>query len=356
MVALPTQDLTWGFSVEHLATHTLCPWVPPGDPLAEKRLLMIEDLAEHAGGVHAGAVRGRAAPAFCRVWDKTAYLASAPPQPLPVLFGGVARQRNRRRDAQKRSGTNAAPPCTAPPPNTKGDTMRTIESSSAHTRRSFIRSAATMAGAAAASGTLASAALASEPQAAAVSFDEEYDVVVIGAGMAGCAAAVTVATEGDGATCLIAEKCSAPMGNTPFANGTVLYGHDVDAFYAYMKEMAGEHTTTPDDVLRAYAEGACGLHEWIFDEAFYRPADTLEPVATPPFYAQLVVPHFLNTDGGPVRSAKGEILDTAGNPIPGLYSAGEFGSVWSAGYNGGGNIAEGLIFGRIAARSALGVA
>ena len=76
-------------------------------------------------------------------------------------------------------------------------------------------------------------------------------------------------------------------------------------------------------------------------------------MATPPFYAQLCCPSFLNTDGGPVRSAQGEILDPDGKPIPGLYSAGEFGSVWSGVYQGGGNIAECLIFGRISARSAI---
>lgn len=89
------------------------------------------------------------------------------------------------------------------------------------------------------------------------------------------------------------------------------------------------------------------------DVYFHRPAKTLTPVATPPFYAQLCCPSFLNTDGGPVRSAQGEILDPDGKPIPGLYSAGEFGSIWSGVYQGGGNIAECLIFGRISARSAI---
>lgn len=87
------------------------------------------------------------------------------------------------------------------------------------------------------------------------------------------------------------------------------------------------------------------------DEAFYRPAEFMHPLDTPPFYAQLVRPHFLNTDGGPKRSAKGEVLDTDGQPIPGLYAAGEFGSVWSHYYQGAGNIAECMIFGRICARS-----
>ena len=54
-----------------------------------------------------------------------------------------------------------------------------------------------------------------------------------------------------------------------------------------------------------------------------------------------------------MRSAKGEILDYDGNPIPGLYSAGEFGSIWGHYYEGGGNVAECLVFGRISAQNAL---
>ena len=535
-------------------------------------------------------------------------------------------------------------------------------------RRSFIKSAG-FAGAASV-GALATvgSALADEPAAGSSSsggassdttWDEEFDFVIIGAGIAGASAAVTVATEGDGATCLLAEKMETPMGNTPYSDGSVLFGYDADAFYAYMKEMAGEHATTPDDVLRVYSDAACQLKEWIFDDlgadwetsgtsepttaedfadnasteypeyehsysvgkirigkgegapedgpkhiiqflnglieqyadvidfrcdfpmtelirnwetgrvegaviggknikankgvimccggfetdpvmmenylgagsavpgagvgntgdghracmkigadfwhmehvagfwmvgrdlentkstnlptgksgkkygitvgvsgrryymdvdsfrealnteylgdirlsvgsrhghanlggdwphaqqprkawfifdqagleagaispdystdpvadglaysadtiealaemidvptdelvstvevwngfcadghdaAFFRPADTLTPISTPPFYAQLCAPAFLNTDGGPVRNAKGEILDPDGNPIPGLYSAGEFGSIWCGGYNGGGNLTEGLVFGRIAVQSAL---
>ena len=533
------------------------------------------------------------------------------------------------------------------------------------TRRSFIKTAGIVSAAGIAASTALSGvgtALADQMPMDAVDWDEEFDIVIVGAGVAGAAAAVTVATEGQGATCLLAEKMSSPMGNTPFSDGSVLFGNDVEALYAYMKEMAGEHATTPDETLRVYAEAACGLKDWIFgdlganyetsgtsepttaedfggnaaaeypeyehsysvgkirlgkgegaaddepkhiiqhlnkliaehadvidfrcdfgltdlvrdwatgrvvgaviggknikankgvimccggfesdpvmmenflgagaavpgagigntgdghracmkigadlwhmdhvagfwltgrdlantrstnlptgktgkafgitvgtngrrfymdadsfreafnkdymgditlsvgsrhghmnlggewphaqmpskawfvfdqagleagaisadfssdpvadglaytadtleelaglmgvpadelsatvetwngfcengrDEAFFRPESTLTPVATPPFYAQLCAPTFLNTDGGPVRSAKGEILDPDGNPIPGLYSAGEFGSIWCGAYNGGGNLAEGLIFGRIAVQNALGLA
>lgn len=73
----------------------------------------------------------------------------------------------------------------------------------------------------------------------------------------------------------------------------------------------------------------------------------------PPYYAMLCVPALLNTDGGPVRNEKGEILDPFGQAIPGLYSAGEFGSIWGHLYQGGGNVGECGAFGRISARSAL---
>ena len=89
------------------------------------------------------------------------------------------------------------------------------------------------------------------------------------------------------------------------------------------------------------------------DLSFFRPPSTLTPVKTPPFYIMMQRPQMLNTDGGPVRNAKGEIIDIEGNVIPHLYSAGEFGSVWSGHYQGGGNLGECLAFGRIAARSAL---
>ena len=74
------------------------------------------------------------------------------------------------------------------------------------------------------------------------------------------------------------------------------------------------------------------------DLSYYRPEDTLTPMAKAPVYASLCVPAMLTTDGGPVRGVGGEILDPDGNPIPGLYSAGEFGSVWGNLYEGAGNV------------------
>ena len=47
-----------------------------------------------------------------------------------------------------------------------------------------------------------------------------------------------------------------------------------------------------------------------------------------------------------------QIVDTNGDPIPRLYSAGELGSIYGNCYNGGGNVGESMAFGQIAGRNA----
>ena len=76
------------------------------------------------------------------------------------------------------------------------------------------------------------------------------------------------------------------------------------------------------------------------------------PIEKPPFYAMELYPCLLNTQGGPRRDTRAQILDVFGKPIPRLYSAGELGSMWGIIYQGAGNIAECMIFGRIAGRNA----
>ncbi len=78
----------------------------------------------------------------------------------------------------------------------------------------------------------------------------------------------------------------------------------------------------------------------------------LSPIKNPPFYAIEVSPAFLNTQGGPRRNAEGKILRPNGDSIPRLYSAGELGSIYSFLYQGGGNLAECLVFGRVSGRNA----
>ena len=133
----------------------------------------------------------------------------------------------------------------------------------------------------------------------------------------------------------------------PVADGWLLVADTVE-------ELA-EQMGVPADQLVGTVEQWNEFCERGEDRAFYRPVDTLTPVAQAPFYAQRCNPALLNTDGGPKRNARGEVLGVDGQPIAGLYSAGEFGSVWGYLYNGNGNIGEAMAFGRIAARNAAGL-
>jgi len=79
----------------------------------------------------------------------------------------------------------------------------------------------------------------------------------------------------------------------------------------------------------------------------------LVPFKAPPFYAIELSPSMLNTQGGPRRNEKAQIVRPDNTPIPRLYSSGELGSIYSYLYQGTGNIGECLAFGRISARNAV---
>ena len=86
-------------------------------------------------------------------------------------------------------------------------------------------------------------------------------------------------------------------------------------------------------------------------DAFGRPAEQLASISQP-FYGIPLWPALLNTQGGPVRNSLGQITDPFGDAVPGLYSAGEIGSVWGRLYPGSGNVSEAMVFGRISGRNA----
>lgn len=71
-----------------------------------------------------------------------------------------------------------------------------------------------------------------------------------------------------------------------------------------------------------------------------------------PYYAGALIPSILNTQGGARRNKDAQIVDVNGKPIPHLYSCGEFGCSVPFQYQGGFNMAECLIFGKIAGENA----
>lgn len=84
------------------------------------------------------------------------------------------------------------------------------------------------------------------------------------------------------------------------------------------------------------------------DGEFGRRPETMTPLVEAPFYVAELYPVVINTQGGPVHDAHQRVLDPFGEPIDGLYAAGELGSVFGHVYMAGGNLAECFVGGRIA--------
>lgn len=94
------------------------------------------------------------------------------------------------------------------------------------------------------------------------------------------------------------------------------------------------------------------------DTAFFKEAAHLRPIETPPFYGARIRPAVVCWTGAGLRiDAEARVLDAAGQPVPGLYAAGETtGGMFGPCYAGGGaSILNALVFGRIAGRGAAGL-
>ncbi len=88
------------------------------------------------------------------------------------------------------------------------------------------------------------------------------------------------------------------------------------------------------------------------DILFGRDVSTMKTFSEGPFYAIRMVPSVVNTQGGPERNEKGEVIGLDGEPIPHLYECGELGDVWSYCYQASCNIGGGMAFGRISGANA----
>ena len=88
------------------------------------------------------------------------------------------------------------------------------------------------------------------------------------------------------------------------------------------------------------------------DADYGRPFATMVPVRTGPFYATKIGPTYFNTQGGPRKNKYGQVINTEGMPIEGLFEAGEMGSIFCDMYNGSGNLGETMVYGRISGTNA----
>lgn len=128
---------------------------------------------------------------------------------------------------------------------------------------------------------------------------------------------------------------------------------DAQVIKADTLEALAEKTGMDAAILTETVARFNGYAETGVDIEYGRAADSMRAFsAEGPYYALETVPGILNTQGGPRRNENAEVLDHDGNPIPHLYSAGELGGICSLQYQGGGNIAECLIFGKIAGENA----
>jgi len=135
-------------------------------------------------------------------------------------------------------------------------------------------------------------------------------------------------------------------------NHAELYNHWIKKG-AGVAELADQINVDParlqETITRYNGHCASGL-----DGDFKRDPESLVAIDTPPYYAIECCMGIINTQGGPRRNAKSQILGAYdGAPIPRLYGGGEFGSLWSFLYPGGLNLVECVTSGVICGRNAV---
>jgi succinate dehydrogenase/fumarate reductase flavoprotein subunit len=100
--------------------------------------------------------------------------------------------------------------------------------------------------------------------------------------------------------------------------------------------------------------------EQIFTGVVGEDNDTGNPTMYPisesgPYYAAIVCPGTLDTKGGPVTNTNGQVLDSDGEPVPGLYAAGNCvaNAAGQAYWAGGGTIGPYFTFAYLASEHAV---
>lgn len=135
-------------------------------------------------------------------------------------------------------------------------------------------------------------------------------------------------------------------------SGEVLKADTIEELGALM-DFEGDDLTAFVDEINAFNEAGANLE----DPEFGRTPTTTESdlgsmtVADGPFYAIQVGLSYLNTNGGGDRTVDYQVNDWSGTPIPRLYEAGEFGSIFYHYYSGGGNICECFTSGMMAGQN-----
>jgi 3-oxosteroid 1-dehydrogenase len=137
-------------------------------------------------------------------------------------------------------------------------------------------------------------------------------------------------------------------------NGWILSGDTLEQLAERIREHTDNRGKMDTAALNQAVEKWNGYCAAKHDPDFEREVGTMGPVSEPPFYAIPLYPGGPNTKGGLRADAQRRVLDWDDKPVPRLYAVGEICSVFQFVYQGGGNLAEGITFGRIAGRNAAG--
>jgi 3-oxosteroid 1-dehydrogenase len=136
------------------------------------------------------------------------------------------------------------------------------------------------------------------------------------------------------------------------SKGWILEGDSIEALGAKIRAHPDNRGFMDPALLARTVETYNGYCAAGHDADFEREVGTMGPVAKPPYFAIPLYPGGPNTTGGLKSNGRREVLDWEDRPIARLYTAGEISSVFQFVYQGGGNLAEGITFGRIAGRNA----
>lgn len=134
--------------------------------------------------------------------------------------------------------------------------------------------------------------------------------------------------------------------------GWILKGNTIEELAAKIQAHPDNRNLMKTDQLTKAVARFNALCAQKKDDDFNRMPATLGAIEKPPFYAAPLYAGGPNTKGGIAANAKRQVLDWSGQPIPRLYSAGEISSAFKFVYQGGGNLTECIVFGRIAGRNA----
>jgi 3-oxosteroid 1-dehydrogenase len=135
-------------------------------------------------------------------------------------------------------------------------------------------------------------------------------------------------------------------------NGWILEGETIEQLAQRIREHPDNRGAMDPAVLSQAVDTWNRFCAARHDPDFAREVATMGTVAQPPFYAIPLYPGGPNTKGGLRADAQRRVLDWDDRPIARLYAVGEICSVFQFVYQGGGNLAEGITFGRVAGRKA----